>query len=271
MLGVARSGYYAWRACPDSRRALENRRLVGRIRSFHEESDHTYGSPRIYADLREAGEIASLNRVARLMRRNGISAKPMRKKHRFVSGRPAAVAPNHLKREFDVAKPDQAWVTDITYIRTWEGWLYLAVVIDLCLRKVVGWSMQSRMTRELAIDALLMAVRRRPFRGHVLVHSDQGSQYGSDDWMRFCRDHDLVPSMSRRGNCWDNAVAESFFSSLKRERIRGRVYRTRDDARADVFDYIEMFYNSRRRHKHLGNISPEAYEAAIKLPPEVSM
>jgi len=177
-------------------------------------------------------------------------------------GRPSAIVPNRLQREFDVAQPDEAWVTDITYLRTWEGWLYLAVVVDLFSRRVIGWAMRNSLHRDLAIGALLMAVQRRRPKNSVLVHSDQGSQYGSDDWLRFCRDHRLVPSMSRRGNCWDNAVAESFFSSLKKERIRKHIYRTRSEARSDVFDYIEMFYNSRRRHSHLGDVSPEAYEAS---------
>lgn len=266
MLGVTRSGYYAWIKRPVSKRARDDLRLVRRIRRFHDESDRTYGSPRVHADLREAGESCGVNRVARLMRKHGISARPARRRHRYVSGKPASVAPNHLKREFDTAAPDQAWVTDITYIRTWEGWLYLAVVLDLYSRRVIGWSMQRRMDRTLALNALLMSVRRRRPKGRVLVHSDQGSQYGSDDWIRFCRSHRLRPSMSRRGNCWDNAVAEAFFGSLKRERIRRRVYATRDAARADVFDYIEMFYNSRRRHSYLGGVSPEAFEASNPAP-----
>jgi putative transposase len=153
-------------------------------------------------------------------------------------------------------------VTDITYIRTWEGWIYLAVVIDLYSRKVIGWSMKPTLRSELVLDALLMALWRRRPKGKVLIHSDQGSQYDSTEWRKFCRDHNLEPSMSRRGNCWDNAVAESFFSSLKKERIRNRIYETRDLARADVFDYIEGFYNRRRRHSHLGRISPEAFERA---------
>ena len=153
-----------------------------------------------------------------------------------------------------MVKPNQVWVTDITYIRTWQGWLYLAVVIDLFARNVVGWSMKPTLSRELALDALLMAVWRRKPAENVIVHSDQGSQY--------CRANNLAPSMSRRGNCWDNAVAESFFSSLKKERIRKRIYKTRDMARADIFDYIEVFYNRTRRHSHLGGVSPEAFEKA---------
>ena len=159
-------------------------------------------------------------------------------------------------------RPDHAWVTDITYIRTWQGWLYLAVVIDLFARNVVGWSMKPTLAKELVVDALLMAVWRRKPKDTVIVHSDQGSQYGSGDWLRFCREHQLEPSMSRRGNCWDNAVAESFFSSLKKERIKKRIYKTRELARADIFDYIEVFYNRTRRHSHLGGVSPEAFERA---------
>jgi putative transposase len=148
-----------------------------------------------------------------------------------------------------------------SYIRTWHGWLYLAVVLDLCSRRVVGWSMKPTMARELVLNALLMAVWRRKPQG-VVIHSDQGSQYGSDDWRRFCVAHNLTPSMSRRGNCYDNAVVKSFFSSLKKERVRKQIYKTRDAARADIFDYIEVFYNQQRRHSHLGDVSPAAFEQA---------
>src|SRR5690606_33183280 len=172
------------------------------------------------------------------------------------------IAPNRLQREFTVDARDKAWVTDITYIRTWQGWLYLAVVVDLYARKVVGWSMKPTLARDIVLDALMMAVVRRKPTQSVIVHSDQGTQYGSDDWQRFCRANNLQPSMSRRANCWDNAVAESFFSSLKKERIRKRIYKTRDLARADIFDYIEVFYNRARRHSHLGGVSPEAFEQA---------
>lgn len=180
----------------------------------------------------------------------------------MIHGRPSILAPNTLDREFTVKTADTVWVTDITYIRTWQGWLYLAVVLDLYSRKVVGWSMKPTLAREIVLDALMMAVWRRKPASKVLVHSDQGSQYGSDDWRRFCRQHNLEPSMSRRGNCWDNAVAESFFSSLKKERIKKRIYKTRELARADIFDYIQVFYNRNRRHSHLGGLSPEAFEAA---------
>ncbi len=179
-------------------------------------------------------------------------------------GRPSVVVDNRLDRQFDVAVPDKAWVTDITYIRTHEGFAYLAVVIDLFSRRVVGWAMQSRQTTDLVLQALLMAVWRRKPKSTVLVHSDQGTQFTSMEWASFLKHHNLQHSMSRRGNCHDNAVAESFFNLLKRERIRRRTYRTRDDARQDVFDYIEMFYNPKRKHAHNGMLSPAEFERRQK-------
>jgi len=262
VLKVARAGFYQWLHQPVSERAKEDARLVEVIRDSYSASGGVYGANRVFGDLREAGETCGRNRVARLMQVNKIKAVRGYKAPRRIAGRPSIIAPNRLNREFTVDAPDQAWVTDITYIRTWQGWLYLAVVVDLFARKVVGWSMKPTLSRELAIDALLMAVWRRKPKNPVLVHSDQGSQYGSDDWRRFCKANNLEPSMSRRGNCWDNAVAESFFSSLKKERIRKRIYKTRDLARADIFDYIEVFYNRTRRHSHLGGVSPEAFERA---------
>lgn len=262
MLNVSRTGFYAWRSNPISDRSREDRRLLALIRQSYDASGRVYGSPRIHLDLREMGESVNKKRVARIMKEHGIRAVYGYKKPRGVRGRPSIVSANQLQRQFTVARPDCAWVTDITYIRTWQGWLYLAVVIDLYSRKVIGWSMQPTLAKEIVVDALLMAVWRRKPRTTVIIHSDQGSQYGSDDWIRFCKTHNLEPSMSRRGNCWDNAVAESFFSSLKKERIKKRIYKTRDLARADIFDYIEMFYNPDRRHSHLGGVSPEAFERA---------
>jgi putative transposase len=208
------------------------------------------------------GERVNKKRVARIMREHNIRAVYGYKKPRGVIGRPSIVSANQLQRQFTVEYPDRAWVTDITYIRTWQGWLYLAVVIDLYSRKVVGWSMRPTLAKEIVVDALMMAVWRRNPKQSVIIHSDQGAQYGSDGWLRFCKQRNLQPSMSRRGNCWDNAVAESFFSSLKKERIKKRIYKTRDLARADIFNYIEMFYNPNRRHSHLGGVSPEAFESA---------
>jgi len=265
VLRVHRSGYYAWLKKPVSDRAVEDRRLLTLIKASHEATDGVYGCPRIFKDLREAGETCGRHRVARVMKAHGVKGVVVRKRPQYKTGTPSRLAPNRLDREFTVDAPNRVWATDITYIRTWQGWLYVAAVMDLYSRRIVGWSMKRSLHRDIVLDAILMAVRRRRPRQQVLVHSDQGTQYGSDDWHRFCRDHGLEPSMSRRGNCWDNAVAESFFGSLKRERVHRRNYKTVGEARADVFDYIEMFYNPRRRHSHLGDVSPEAFENASNV------
>jgi len=266
VLRMHRSGFYAWMKTPKSQRAVEDDRLLGKIRTSYQASDGVYGSPRIRRDLREDGENCGRHRVARLMRIHSLRAIRGYKKPRYRAGKPALVAPNRLGQNFSVAAPDRVWATDITYIRTFEGWLYLAVVVDLYSRIVVGWSMKPALTRDLVLDALLMAVWRRRPEQPVIVHSDQGSQYGSDDAVRFCREHGRIPSMSRRGNCFDNAVAESFFGSLKKERIRRRISQSREEARADVFDYIEVFYNRVRRHSHLGQMSPHDFEQAARTP-----
>ena len=263
VLDVARAGYYAWLRKPLSDRAIEDARLLRLIRASYNASQGVYGSTRIFLDLREAGETCSKHRVARIMRANKIRALHGYRTRRYVAGKPSAVVPDLVKRNFDVIRPNKVWVTDITYIRTWQGWLYLAVVMDLFSRMIVGWSTGSSLRRELVLDAVMMAVRRRRAHGTV-IHSDQGSQYGSDDWRRFCRTNRLEPSMSRRGNCWDNAVAESFFASLKKERIKKRIYNNRDQAIAEVSDYIDSFYNPVRRHQHVGGVSPEAFEANAK-------
>lgn len=263
-LEVSRSGFYEWLRHPLSNRAQEDQRLLRLIRVSHVASHGVYGAPRVFLDLREAGEACSKHRVARLMRDHHIRANYGYRRPRALRGRPSAVVPNILQRGFTVAQPNRAWVTDITYVRTWEGWLYLGVVMDLHSRRIIGWSTKPTLARELVLDAVLMAVKsRRP--QQALIHSDQGSQYGSDDWLRFCRTHHLEPSMSRRGNCWDNAVAESFFSSLKKERIKKRIYRNRELANADIADYIEVFYNRKRRHSHLHGVSPEAFETVSRL------
>ena len=260
VLRVQRSGYYAWKATPKSLRAQADEALTTAIQQSFEDSDGIYGSPRIHRDLREAGLLCGKKRVARLMQAAKLRSVRGYKRPRYRAGKPGVAAPNRLQRQFTVGQPDQVWVTDITYIRTYEGWLYLAVVIDLYSRKVVGWSMKPRMATELVLDALTMAVWRRRPKAEVIIHSDQGSQFASDDFNRWCKDNALLPSMSRRGNCWDNAVAESFFSSLKKEKIKRQIYRTRDDAKSDVFDYIEGFYNRVRRHSHLDLLSPLAFE-----------
>ena len=259
-LGVNPSGYYAWRKQSRSSCTIANVRLTGLIKQFWLESGGVDGYRKIYSDSREHGEGCGRNRVHRLMKAAGLRAHMGYRRPRHRSGQLSIVAPNHLQRAFDVSTPNETWVTDITYIRTHEGWLYLAVVLDLFSRRVVGWSMQSRITKELALDALLMAVWRRKPTSTVMVHSDQGSQYTSHDWQDFLKSHGLKASMSRRGNCHDNAVAESFFQLLKRERIKRHIYTTRDEARAEIFDYIEMFYNTRRRHSFNNQLSPVEYE-----------
>ena len=265
VLGVHRSGFYAWLKQPASHRSKDDRRLLGLVKQAWLESGTVYGYRKICADLRDLGETCSRHRVARLMRAEGLRAqRGYGRKPRFGGGQPAVVAPNRLDRKFEVAVPDRHWVTDITYIRTHEGWLYLAVVIDLFSRQVVGWAMGARMTTDLPLQALTMAVwRRRPATG-LMLHSDQGSQFTSADWQAFLKANGIVCSMSRRGNCHDNAVAESFFQLLKRERVRRRTYLTRGQARSDVFDYIELFYNTKRRHGANGDVAPVEYERRFK-------
>lgn len=261
MLDVHPSGFYAWRAVPESARGKEDRRLLGHIEQSWLESGTVYGYRKIHDDLRELGETCGRNRVYRLMKRESLRAQVgYRRRPGPRGGLPAVTAPNHLEQRFDVTEPNKAWVTDITYIRTYEGWLYLAVVIDLFSRSVIGWSMGSRIDRSLALDALLMAVWRRQPKATVVVHSDQGSQFSSHDWQDFLKSHNLEPSMSRRGNCHDNAVAESFFQLLKRERVRRKIYADREEARRDIFDYIEMFYNPTRRHGYNNRLSPANFE-----------
>ena len=261
MMVVHPSGYYAWRANPVSARAKEDQRLTGLIKQSWLESGGVYGYRKITDDLKELGETCGKHRVYRLMRAEQLKSQTgYRRRPGQRYGRPAVIAPNHVQQDFDVAEPNKVWVTDITYIRTYEGWLYLAVVLDLFSRQVIGWSMQQRMDRELALNALLMAVWRRQPDQEVIVHSDQGSQFSSHEWQSFLKTHNLIPSMSRRGNCHDNAVAESFFQLLKRERIRRRIYADREEARRDVFDYIEMFYNPKRRHGYAGRRSPVQFE-----------
>jgi putative transposase len=263
VLGVAPSGYYDWLHQPVSQRAQEDARLLRLIRASFTASHGIYGAPRVFLDLREAGETCSKHRVARLMRQANLRAAHGYRTRRWTAGKPAVLIPNLLQRQFTVTRPNIAWVTDITYIRTWQGWLYLAVVMDLYSRKIVGWATAPTIHRELVLDAVLMAVRRRRPR-EALIHSDQGTQFGSDAWRRFCRSNRLEPSMSRKGNCWDNAVAESFFSSLKKERIKKLIYKNRELATKDIEDYIVAFYNCVGRHSHLGGLSPEQFEAAHK-------
>ncbi|HCO5884295.1 TPA: IS3 family transposase, partial [Escherichia coli] len=260
VLDVHPSGFYAWLQQPHSQRHQADLRLTGQIKQFWLESGCVYGYRKIHLDLRDSGQQCGVNRVWRLMKRVGIKAQVGYRSPRARKGEASIVSPNRLQRQFNPDAPDERWVTDITYIRTHEGWLYLAVVVDLFSRKIIGWSMQSRMTKDIVLNALLMAVWRRNPEKQVLVHSDQGSQYTSHEWQSFLKSHGLEGSMSRRGNCHDNAVAESFFQLLKRERIKKKIYGTREEARSDIFDYIEMFYNSKRRHGSSKQMSPTEYE-----------
>jgi putative transposase len=260
-LGVSRPGFYASQTRSPAPRHGADERLGLEIAAIHAESRRRYGSPRIHAELGARGCHTSRKRVARLMRARGLAARRRRQFRVTTDSRhPFAIAPNVLARQCERATPDQAWVTDITYIPTGDGWLYLAVIVDLCSRFAVGWAMSDRITRDLTLAALEMALaRRRPPLG-LLHHSDRGSQYASDDYRRTLDRHGIVCSMSRRGDCWDNAVAESFFATLKVELVHDAAWATRATARAALFDYIEAFYNGQRRHSALGYLSPRAFE-----------
>lgn len=261
-LAVSAAGYYAWLARSESRRAAANRQLVTLIRVIHAESRSTYGSPRVHATLQAQGQRIGEHRVARLMRISAIRAKTVKPWRATTdSAHPDPVVPNTLNRQFAVAHPNQVWAGDITYIWTAEGWLYLAVVLDLYSRRVIAWGMGNRLTQELATAALTMALdHRRPARG-VVHHTDRGSQYAAAPYRALLAAHGLTASMSRRGNCWDNAVVESFFHTLKAELVYQRRYRTRAEAQQDIFEWIEVFYNRTRRHSTLGYRSPVEFEA----------
>jgi len=261
VLKVHRSGFYAWLHEPKSQHEKEDEYLLGYIKQFWLESGCVYGYRKVYKDILAAGERCGKNRVYRLMREAGIaSQRGYKRKAHYRSGEVSVAAPNHLNRAFNVEEPNKVWVTDITYIRTYEGWLFLAVVIDLFSRQVIGWSMSERINTDLALNALTMACWRRKPKGEVIVHSDQGCQYTSYDWLSMLEANGLTASMSRRGNCHDNACAESFFGLLKRERIKRRIYRTREEGKQDIFNYIELFYNSTRRHGNNNDLSPRQFE-----------
>lgn len=261
VLGVGTSGFYAWLQRPESSRSQDNRRLLDAIRAVHHRSRQTYGSPRVHADLKAQGYTCGKHRVAQLMRRQGLVSRHRRKfKATTNSDHRHPVAANHLKRQFTVSKPNVVWVSDITSIPTQEGWLYLAVTLDLYHRKVVGWAMDRRLTQHFVIEAFTMAVHNgRPSPG-LLHHSDQGVQYASQGFQARLQAAGVHCSMSRKGNCWDNAVAESFFHTLKVELIHWRQYRTRQEARREIFEYIEVFYNRQRRHSALDYQTPVEYE-----------
>jgi transposase InsO family protein len=261
VLDVSLSGYYAWLRRPESRRSRDDRRLLIEIRAIHRQSRRTYGSPRIYRELRERKLRCGRHRVARLMRQDGLEGT-YRRKFRVTtnSEHKWPVAPNRLERRFEVATPDTVWAGDITYIRTREGWLYLAVLLDLYSRRIVGWAMSSRLTRRLPQAALQMAIGRRRPGAAVLHHSDRGSQYASKDYRDALSEAGFEVSMSHRGDCYDNAPVESFFATLKKELVAGEVFYSRSQAHREIVDYIEGFYNCWRRHSSLGYLSPVAFE-----------
>ena len=262
-LGVSRSGYYDWRDRPMSLRAQRHRELTEKIRYFHRSSRETYGSPRIRKDLLDCGERVGENTVALLMQRAGIMPKTIRRFRVTTDSRKTVAAPNRLDQQFTASRPTQRWVSDITFIPTREGWLYLAVIIDLYSRAVIGWTMHKRMKTALVTDALKMALMRRKVRSPLLLHSDQGSQYAAADYRAMLAANGIECSMSRKGNCWDNAVAESFFHTLKTELVHHEDYRSRAEATASIFEYVEVFYNRQRRHSHVGQVAPLIFEAAM--------
>ena len=266
-LDVSRSGFHAWLTRSPSRRTRYDEELTASMRTSFLGSDRTYGARRIWHDVLAEGLSCGLHRIERLMRKNAMKARPRRRSLPADTGDrvASAIAPNVLDRQFHAPVPNKRWIADFTYIWTAEGWLYVAAVIDLFSRRVVGWSMSASMTAQLVTDALLMAIWRRGRPGALLHHSDQGSQYTSEEFRRLMEDNGVTCSMSRSGNVWDNAAMESFFSTLKTERTARKTYRTRDHAKADVFDYIERFYNPKRRHSTLGYLSPVEFERKAGL------
>lgn len=261
LFSVSQSAYYDWLARPESQRSTEDRRLTEKIKLSHKGSRGVYGARRIREDLLSDGEAVSRTRVGRLMEEQGLASKTRRKfKATTDSNHNKPVAPNLLNREFEVECPDTVYAGDITYIPTDEGWLYLAVLIDLYSRAVVGWAMSERMTASLVNDALMMALWKRKPAAGLMVHSDRGSQYASKLYQGTIKSNGFICSMSRRGNCWDNAPSESFFHTLKTELTHHQRYRTREDAKQDIFEYIEVFYNRQRRHSTIGYQAPLAYD-----------
>lgn len=264
LLEVSQSHYYRWRAGWRSKRQQKDAELIPVVQRIFEEHDGNYGSRRVMLDLQEDGLEIGRHRVARLMRENGLKGriKPAFRKT-TDSDHEMPVAPNLLNQDFDVAEPDRVWAGDISYLRTTEGWLFIAVILDLCSRKVVGWAMSTRIDRQLCLDALQMALWRRQPGPRLIHHSDRGSQYTSEDYQEALKDRKIACSMSRRGNCWDNAAVESFFATLKRELFFGRPQACREVTAQAVFRYIETYYNRKRRHSSLGYLSPEQYEEQV--------
>jgi transposase InsO family protein len=266
VLSVSRAGFYAWRKRPELRRKREDKRFLAIIKARFKKSRKTYGYRRIHNDFVDLNERCGKHRIARIMKENDVRPKTKRKfKVTTDSKHSKPIYDNHLNREFNADEPNQRWVSDITYIPTVEGWLYLAVVMDLYSRKIIGWSMSDRMKESLVVDALKMAIFRRKISSSALLHSDRGSQYASDNFQQLLRDNRIKCSMSRKGNCWDNAAMESFFHTLKTECVYHEKYFNRNDAKKSIFDYIEVFYNRQRKHSFLGYKTPEQYELVSGL------
>jgi len=262
LLEVSRSGFYAWVSRPESTRSSENRQLTEEITKIFDDSRKTYGSPRVHADLKEQGFDVGRKRVARLMRQEGLRARGKRRFRKTTdSEHNRQTPPNVLDRQFKVDAPNRVWAGDITYVWTREGWMYLAVVLDLFSRKVIGWATADHMRTDLVLLALRSALLSRGPTNGLMHHSDRGSQYASDDYRKELKEHGIECSMSRKGNCWDNAVVESFFGTLKTELDAAQGWDTRAEARSAVFEYVEVFYNRVRRHSYLGYVSPETFEA----------
>jgi len=265
VLEVSRSGYFEWLNRKTTKRQAQNADFSQKIRVIHTQSRQTYGYRRVHADLKASGTHCGANRVARLMKKEDLRPKTVKKfKATTHSKHSMPVFENHLDRQFMPNHLDERWCGDITYIPTKEGWLYLATVIDLCSRKIIGWAMNARMTSELVSGALLMALNRRgkTLAPNLLWHSDRGSQYASLELRNLLKDRGITGSMSRKGNCWDNAVAESFFGTLKKELVHHEIYETRMAAEKSIFEYIEVFYNRQRRHSTLSYLTPVEFEAA---------
>lgn len=261
VLKVSKSGYYAWRKKPVSRRQKENDKMLVKIRESHSKSRKTYGSPRIAEDLRAEGIVCGKNRIARLMKDNGIVAKTKKKfKVTTNSKHNKPIAENLLKDNVTVTEPNRIWVSDITYIWTREGWLYLMVILDVFSRNIVSWSMSDRLTSDLVLKGLWQAIGKRKPGAGLIFHSDRGVQYTSYEFRLALRNNKMLQSMSGKGNCYDNAVAESFFHTLKTELVYEQTYNSRNEARQSVFEYIEVFYNRERRHSSLGYVSPAVFE-----------
>jgi putative transposase len=260
-LGVSRAGYYAWARRPPSKRSLADAALARRIEQIHEQTDGIYGAPRIYAELADEGVHVGRKRVARQLRQAGLAGVSKRRGYRTTTpGGEAPAAPDLVARKFTAERPNELWFADITYVPTWQGWLYLAAVVDACSRYCVGWSMRDDLSADLVYDALGMAVTRRRPAGELIHHSDRGSQYRSLAYGRLLRESQIMPSMGSRGDAYDNAAMESFMATIKKELIHRRRFKTRDEARLAIFKYIETFYNPLRRHSSLGQRSPLNYE-----------